>query len=488
MRRGAHPSDQDFSSTHLNASIDALAATDPALRQLSAHDIRPEYSSPAATPDHVSGVSVRVMMLMAAFVLIVFLYSLVSRRLARTFITAPILFTAAGAAAMFVPALATQLTLDRKVLLLVAELGLVMTLFTDASRISLSQLKRGRSLPIRLLSAGMLLTLLLGAVCAVVLFPGLSWWEAGILAAILAPTDAGLGQVIVSSERVPQRIRQALNVEAGLNDGLSVPFLLLFIALAAAEEGSAGAGTVLTGFLGEQLGYGTLIGLGIGVAGGWLLGLAYRKRWMAPSLGQLGVVALPLLCVLASEAAGASMFIAAFVAGLAVQVGFSEAGQHSVEFADDWGQLFNYAVFFLFGSVVANTLAHFTPAVLFYAVLSLTLVRMGPVALALLGTRLSRATVLFMGWFGPRGLASIVLGLVYLEHETRLEGESTIRLAVIATVLISIFVHGLSAQPGIKLYAKKVKALDQASPEHQVAEAGTPAPPHASSPSPRERA
>jgi NhaP-type Na+/H+ or K+/H+ antiporter len=408
------------------------------------------------------------MVLLTAFVVLVFVYSLLSRRLERTVVTAPMLFTAAGAAISFLPIVATELVVDRNVMLLVAELGLVMLLFTDACRISPRLLNAGRGLPIRLLSTGMLLTLLLGAVCAVVVFPGLSWWEAGILAAILAPTDAGLGQVIVNSEEVPTTVRQSLNVEAGLNDGLSVPFLLLFIALAVAHAGEAGPGSVLTRFLVEQLGYGTLIGIGIGGAGGWLLGLAHRARWMAPPLAQLGVVALPLLCAIASEAGGASMFIAAFVAGVAIQFGFGEASRHSVEFTEDWGQLFNYFVFFLFGAIVAGTLMQFTPSVVLYAVLSLTLVRMLPVALALVGTRLCRATVLFMGWFGPRGLASIVLGLVYLEHEARLPGEPTIRLAVMATVLFSIFAHGLSALPGIRLYARQVAALDPASPERQA--------------------
>ena len=323
------------------------------------------------------------MVLLTAFVVLVFVYSLLSRRLERTVVTAPMLFTAAGAAISFLPIVATELVVDRNVMLLVAELGLVMLLFTDACRISPRLLNAGRGLPIRLLSTGMLLTLLLGAVCAVVVFPGLSWWEAGILAAILAPTDAGLGQVIVNSEEVPTTVRQSLNVEAGLNDGLSVPFLLLFIALAVAHAGDAGPGSVLTRFLVEQLGYGTLIGIGIGGAGGWLLGLAHRARWMAPPLAQLGVVALPLLCAIASEAGGASMFIAAFVAGVAIQFGFGEASRHSVEFTEDWGQLFNYFVFFLFGAIVAGAAAQFTPPVLVYAVLSLTLVRMLPVALAL---------------------------------------------------------------------------------------------------------
>ena len=153
------------------------------------------------------------------------------------------------------------------------------------------------------------------------------------------------------------------------------------------------------------------------------------------------------------------------------------AGRRSVEFTERWGQLFNYFVFFFFGTVVAGFSGHFTPAVLLYAVLSLTVVRMAPVALALLGTRLSRSTVLFMGWFGPRGLASIVLALVYLVHEAGLAGDSTVRLAVMATVLLSIFAHGLTAQPAINLYAKRIAALDETSPEHQGLGNGSPEPP-----------
>jgi NhaP-type Na+/H+ or K+/H+ antiporter len=406
------------------------------------------------------------MILIAAFIAIVFLYSLVSRRLEQTILTAPILFTAAGILMAVSPEALNELALDRKSLLLVAELGLVMTLFTDASRVAPRMLKGHTNLPVRLLSTGMLLTIALGALCAMIVLRTLTWWEAGILAAILAPTDAGLGQMIVNSKHVPQRIRQALNVEAGLNDGLAVPFMMFFIALAVAQGESAG-GSVLTRFLVEQIGYGTLVGLGVGLAGGWLLGLARRKEWMAEPLEQLGVVALPLACVLASEAIGASMFIAAFVAGLSAQAGFSEVGKHSVEFTEEWGQLLNFFVFFLFGLLVTRFWAGFTFAIVAYGVLSLTLIRMIPVAIALRGTGLSRPTILFMAWFGPRGLASIVLGLVYLEGETNLPGESTIKLAVAATVLLSIFAHGLTVLPGISRYATAIAKLNNGAPEHE---------------------
>jgi NhaP-type Na+/H+ or K+/H+ antiporter len=221
-------------------------------------------------------------------------------------------------------------------------------------------------------------------------------------------------------------------------------------------------------FLLEQLGYGALIGVAIGGIGGCLLGAAERKNWVADGLRQLGLVTLPLFCVLASEAAKASMFIAAFIAGLAVQIGCADAGKHSAEFAEGWGQFFNFFVFFLFGLLVVPVITSFSSTLLLYAVLSLTLVRMLPVALALAGTGLSRSTVLFMGWFGPRGLASIVLGLVYLEHQATLPGESTIRLAVMATVLLSIFAHGLSTLPGIVFYAKRVASLDSRAPEHRA--------------------
>jgi NhaP-type Na+/H+ or K+/H+ antiporter len=350
-----------------------------------------------------------------------------------------------------------------------AEVGLVMLLFTDASRTGLGVLQNIRNLPARLLSTGMLLTIFLGAVAARLVFPSLSIWEAGILASILAPTDAGLGQIIVNSPRVPARLRHALNVEAGLNDGLSVPFLLFFMAIAAA--GIEGGASSLMQFIVEQLGFGVLVGAAIGVAGGWLLDLSRRKKWMSESFLQIGVVALPLLCLVVSEIVGASMFIAAFVAGLAVQIGFKEAGKHSVEFAEEWGQLLNLSVFFLFGLVVVHNWPQFTLAAWLYALLSLTVVRMLPVAIALIGTRLSPASVVFMGWFGPRGLASIVLGLVYLEEEMHSPGEPTIQLAVIVTVVASIFAHGLSALPGISLYQRKIASLDAASPELQEVDA-----------------
>jgi sodium/hydrogen antiporter len=208
---------------------------------------------------------------------------------------------------------------------------------------------------------------------------------------------------------------------------------MFFIAVAVAHE-TSGGGWILMRFLVEQLGCGMLIGLVIGLAGGWLLGLSRRKSWMAGSFLRLGVAALPLSCVLASEVTSASMFIAAFVAGLATNVGYREVGKHSVEFAEGSGQLFDLFVFFLFGLFIPRFWGQFTVAMLAYGVLSLTLIRMLPVAIALKGSRVNWPTILFMGWFGPRGLASIVLALVYLEGDAQLAGEATIKLTVMVTV------------------------------------------------------
>ena len=234
------------------------------------------------------------------FFAVLFVYSLASRRLERTVVTAPIIFTVAGM--LMFPSLAGIMKAGGTpdILLHVAEIGLVLLLFTDASRTDLKVLHSIRNLPARLLSTGMLLTILLGAVVAKLVFPQLSFWEAGILSSILAPTDAGLGQVVVTSPRVPAPIRHALKVAAGLNDGLSVPFLLLFAGLSVAHV--QGPGLSLAHFVVEQLGYGVVVGLAIGPPDGWLLDVAYRAKWITEPFRQIGVVtAAAVFCGLGND-------------------------------------------------------------------------------------------------------------------------------------------------------------------------------------------
>ncbi len=393
-------------------------------------------------------------MLLPLLLALLFLYSLTSQLVERSFLTAPILFTGAGIVLVPVLDQLGQGNVEPGILLQLAEVGLVLLLFTDASRTKLSLLRDIRALPARLLGIGMPFTLLAGAGAALLIFPQFSLWEAGILAAILAPTDAGLGQVIVKSKKVPEDVREALNVEAGLNDGISVPFLLFFMAVCMGGTDPSRVESGLLEFVKDQLGYGLVIGGVLGWVGGRLIGMATRRGWMSESFTQIAVVIVPILCLLASEAVGASMFIAAFVAGLAIQPGYAKAGQHAVEFTEDWGQMLNLSVFFLFGTLVARGWDQLGATAFFYAALSLTIVRMLPVVIALAGTGLNRRTVMFMGWFGPRGLASIVLGLVYLEEHGGFPGEALTIASVMATVLLSIVAHGISAKPGIALLAK----------------------------------
>lgn len=406
------------------------------------------------------------MIVLALFVLLMLAFALLSNPIEKAGLTAPILFTAAGMLTGFVTPGLQPDDLSTEIFLIVAELGLVLLLFTDGSHVSYEFRGGLRALPGRLLSTGMLLTIAAGLIVALVMFDELSLWEAGILAAILAPTDAGLGQAIVNDQRVPRRIREALNIEAGLNDGLSVPFLLFFIALAG-NVGAAGDSPDLSRYFFAQFGYGAAIGLVVGGLGGRLFAAAALRGWISAAQRKLGFLALPLLCVISSEETGASMFIAAFIAGLAVprrNLDERKTAMRSVEFIENLGELINLAVFFLFGLVVARDWAGLTALHFVYAALSLTLIRMLPVAVALIGTGLRPVTIGFMGWFGPRGLASIVLGLVYLDH-TGGQHVPTIRLAVIATVLCSILLHGLSARPAARRYGARMDRLPADIPE-----------------------
>ncbi len=403
------------------------------------------------------------MNIFGVFLLLIFAYGLVSRRLEQTIITGPMIFALAGSIMAFLQPQLFEAEISSEAILLLSELALVVVLFGDASHIQVGALISGASLPARLLVIGMPLTILLGAVIAAVLFGQLSIWEAAILATILAPTDVGLGQMVVNSPSVPIRIRRALNVEAGLNDGLSVPFLMLFIALAQTElltQDSAWIPYTL-----RLIGLGGLTGLVLGLAGGWLIGRSHERNWMGHGSQQLVLLSIALMCWRAAEVIGGNGFIAAFVGGLVIRVGYEHAGERMVEFSEEWGDLLSFFIFFIFGVLAAGAFASLAPLIILYALFSLTLIRMLPAAIALLGTGLQRASVLFMGWFGPRGLASVVLGLVFLEREADLANESHILAVVTGTVFLSIFAHGISTMPGIKWYAKKVEQLAADAPE-----------------------
>ena len=405
------------------------------------------------------------MLTIVAFILLVYMYSLLSKRLEGTVLTIPVVFAVAGIALILVAPGAVGRELRATGWLILAEITYAIVLFNGATRVNLRVLGGEMRLPGRLLVIGLPLTILLGMLVAALVLPGLSLWEAGALACILAATDTGLAGLIVGSPRVPACIREALNAESGLSDGLVVPFLMLFISLVRAD--AAGPSIPFLRVAAQQIGFGIPAGAAIGLVGGWLLGLARRRGWASPPFQQIAMIALAPLCLVLAKALGTSPFIAAFSAGIALQIGFRDAAAGVVEFSENEGRLLHMFVFFLFGTSAGSVLREFHLAPVLYAILSLTLVRMLPVALSMLGTRLSGASVLFMGWFGPRGLGSIVLGMVAAQ-EVQTAGSSLIRLGLIATVLLSIFAHGLSAPPGIRLYARQISRLGADAPEHEA--------------------
>ena len=399
---------------------------------------------------------------------VVFAFGLVSRRLEGTVLTAPLVFVAAGFVLGPAGLGVAEFALDEHTVLLLGEIALAIVLFTDAARTNLSALRQNEALPLRLLGLGMPLTIALGTVVAALLLTDLTIWEAAIVGTVLAPTDAALGQAVVSNPRVPVRMRQALNVEAGLNDGLSVPFLALFLTLAVAGEERLSASSWVR-FALEQVGFGVLVGVGVGLLGGWLVSQASRRGWIDESFQRLSLLALALIAWALADTSGGNGFIAAFVGGLVIGPTVERLGERLIRFTEAEGQLLNLSVFFIFGVLVAGLVGSLIWTTILYALLSLTVIRMLPVALSLIGTRLRGVSVLFAGWFGPRGLASIVLGLVVVEEAPLLAGRDEIEVVVTLTVLLSVLLHGVTAAPLSAAYARRVEAMSADVPEKREA-------------------
>jgi NhaP-type Na+/H+ or K+/H+ antiporter len=376
-------------------------------------------------------------------------YALVSKRLAATPITAAIVFTGLGI--LLGPAAlgVVRGPADRSVVTAVLEATLALVLFTDSLAISGSNWRVASRLPTRLLLIGMPLTMVVGLLVARGVFGSIEPFEAALLAICLAPTDAALGQAVVSDPRVPGLIRDALNVESGLNDGLALPFFLVVLAGAvAADVGDPGPAEV---FVRSLLGAAAIGGL-LGAAGGWALGRSRRAGWISEAWGQIAVLALVVGVYLGADAAGGSGFIAAWVAGVAFGRTIGGGFPAVSVLAEDLGALLGTISFLGFGAILLGpVLGALTWSDLAYAVLSLTVIRMIPVALSLIGTRLARPTTLYIGWFGPRGLASIVFGLL-LAEEALPHGDAIVR-TIYCTVLLSVILHGATAVWGARRYA-----------------------------------
>lgn len=334
-----------------------------------------------------------------------------------------------------------------------AEASLTVVLFTDASKIDMGALRHEYGLPLRLLGLGLPLTIAAGTAAAVGLFDGMTALEAVVLAVVLAPTDAALGQAVVTEPRLPVRVRQGLNVESGLNDGICVPLLL--IALAAADVNSdVDSGHHALEIVFEEIGYGLAGGVAAGVAAAAIVLFGGRRHLIAESWGPIVPVAAAALAYGIAAPLEGSGFIAAFVAGMCFGALLRREPDAMAAFGEEIGQLLSGVTFVAFGAVLLGpALGDLSWRIAAYAVLSLTIVRMLPVAVSLIGSGAGQQTVAFVGWFGPRGLASIVFAVIVLE-ESKLPHVGTILLTTYATVGLSVFLHGLSAAPLARAYAR----------------------------------
>ncbi len=378
-----------------------------------------------------------------AFVLLAF--ATASGPLARSVVTPAIFFTAAGLLAGPVLGLIDFEVRGEPVKLL-AEATLTLVLFADASRISVSALRNEFAVPARLLGIGLPLTIVAGTLVGVGILPGVSLVEALVLSIMLACTDAALGQAVVTDARIPSRIRQGLNVESGLNDGICVP--LFFIALAVAEwdDGTVTAHAAVHLVL-EEIGYGLVGGVAAGVLGALALRFMRRSPHVETHWLQILTVSSAMLAAGIALGLGGSIFIAAFSGGFVFGVIGRDSDGAVSYLVDEGGELLNAVTFVVFGvAILGPALDEITWEVAVYAVLSLTVVRMLPVALSLLGSGARRPTVAFVGWFGPRGLATIVFAVIMID-ESSLVHERTLLLAVVATIGLSVLAHGVSSRP-----------------------------------------
>lgn len=382
----------------------------------------------------------------AVFALLLLGYAAFSTRLAASPVSSAIVFTVAGIVLGPLVLGLIGYQIETEFIKVLAEVTLSIALFTDAARIDLKKLRAELGLPVRLLGIGLPLTIAAGIAIAALVFPSMLLVEVALIAIILAPTDAALGQRVVTDPAVPMRIRQSLNVESGLNDGIAVPFYLLALELARAEVADAPVLHFLQ-LAAQQIGLGVVAGVIGGVIGGLVI-----RRWARDSDAenpwrQVVMFAAAALAYSVGLALGGSVFIATFTGGVAFAAASGQSSLDPAHFSEQTGAILSAITFTIFGAVaVAFAVTELSWTVVAYAVLSLTVVRMLPVALALLGTGTRPPTVAFIGWFGPRGLASIVFGLGLIG--VGLPNEGLVLAVIFVTVLLSVFAHGLSA-PGL---------------------------------------
>ena len=390
---------------------------------------------------------------LAIFAVFIFLYSIIAGRVDRSVLSGPIIFVTAGF--IMGPMVLGWFTADdaRADLGMLANLTLAVILFSDAANSDLSVLKRGFGIPTRMLLLGLPSAIALGFGLALVMFDVLTVFEAAMLGTMLAATDAALGKAVVSNTSVPARLREGLNVESGLNDGLCVPILFVFVALELSTEGRVTDGLVME-LLARELGIGLLVGLGLAAVGTWLLGVCWRLGWVTKVWIQVTIVALAISCYALAQSLHGSGYIAAFTGGMLFGYLAKDKSHELLLGAEGIGETLALLTWLLFGSaVIGQVFGKFTWQVFVYALLSLTVVRMLPIFLSMAGSGEAAYSRLFLGWFGPRGLASIVFAIIVLDKG--IPGGEFIALVVTCTVFLSLVLHGVTANPLANWIARK---------------------------------
>ena len=391
----------------------------------------------------------------AVFALVVIVFVAVSRRVGRAHLTAPIVFTLLG----YLASLLVDTTVDAALIRAIAEATLAVVLFHDAAQVRPAQLRGDIGLCLRLLLVGLPLTILLGIGAANLLLPSLGFAFVLLLASALAPTDAGLGAATVLNPVVPVRVRRILNVESGLNDGLATPVVLFAIALVSVPEGGNESAVVAAL---EELLIGTVAGIGLGALAGALLARAIDHGWAERSLTPVAALAVPMLTYYGAVSLSGNGFVAAFVSGTAFAWALERARSSTSSAPDvedslllaEWVSVaLGYLVWALFGFVAIASLTEFlTWQAVAFSLLSLTVLRMVPVAVALIGTGFRRPSVLFIGWFGPRGLASVVFSVIAVESLPMTDELRLVLATAVLTVLLSVVLHGITAGPWAAKY------------------------------------
>ncbi len=384
------------------------------------------------------------------------IFSSISGRIEKSWLSGPIIFVLFGF--LIGPRVLDALSLEiqKDILKTLAELTLALVLFNDAAGADLKTLRREAKIPLRMLAIGLPLTLLFGFGAGALLFGELSILEVAILATLLAPTDAALGQAVLKEPKIPANFRQGLNFESGLNDGICVPILLVLLALAAEKASHVSGYQLALLYLATELGIGLITGLLFAFWSIHLLRFAQQQEWLNKNWSQLTVFALAITTFATAQSLGGSGFIATFCGGLLF--GHLLKGEHAdlLHSGESAGGAFELVTWVLFGAGVAGkALPDFTWPILCYALLSLTVLRMLPIFISLLGTGVSTEGKLFLGWFGPRGLATVVFAIMVIN--VNLPHGDTITTTVAFTVVLSILLHGISAKPWINRWARNPK-------------------------------